>query len=81
MPKQIGESNMETGKERRSDSVNHPSHYNQLPIECIEVVRHFPYNLGNAIKYIWRAQYTGKEREDLEKAIRSLQDHLEHLED
>ena len=40
-----------------NDTVNHPSHYNQHPagIECIDVVEHMNFNLGNAIKYIWRA--------------------------
>ena len=39
------------------DVVNHPPHYNQHPsgIECIQVVEWFNFNLGNAIKYIWRA--------------------------
>lgn len=37
--------------------INHPDHYNQHPtgIECIRIVEHFNFNLGNAIKYIWRA--------------------------
>lgn len=36
--------------------VKRPKHYNVHPsgIECIEVVRHFSFNLGNAIKYMWR---------------------------
>lgn len=40
-----------------SEQVNHPKHYNNHPasIECITVVEHFNFNLGNAIKYIWRA--------------------------
>jgi len=55
-----------------SDGVNHPTHYNAVPgIECIDVVENFGFNLGNAIKYIWRA---GLKRDsdwkvDLEKAI------------
>lgn len=36
--------------------VNHPSHYNGIPgIECIDVVEHFDFCTGNAIKYLWRA--------------------------
>ena len=36
--------------------VNHPSHYNWHPrgIECIDVIEVFPYNVANAIKYLWR---------------------------
>lgn len=53
-----------------SDSVNHPAHYNQHPanIECIDVVEHFSFNIGNAMKYLWRAGLKGAAQEDLEKA-------------
>lgn len=39
-----------------SDPVDHPAHYNQHPagIECITVVEAFNFNVGNAIKYLWR---------------------------
>lgn len=59
--------------------VNHPDHYNQLGIECIEVVRHFNFNRGNAIKYIWRAGLKGDAVEDLEKAIWYLRDEIGRL--
>ena len=41
----------------KDPAVHHPPHYCQHPsgTECIEIAEHFPYNLGNAIKYIWRA--------------------------
>ena len=74
-----------------NDPVNHPEHYTSHPsgIECIEIVRHFGYNLGNAIKYIWRAGLKKdealsdieKEIEDINKAIFYLQDHLNTLEE
>lgn len=55
-----------------SDPVNHPSHYNQHPagIECIDVVEHMPFNVGSAIKYLWRAGLKDgtDELEDLRKA-------------
>lgn len=40
-----------------SDEVERPAHYTSHPsgIECIEVVEHLPFNVGNAIKYLWRA--------------------------
>jgi hypothetical protein len=62
-------------------NVNNPQHYNNLPIECIEVVRYFNFNRGNAIKYIWRAgsKDTSKEIEDLQKAIWYLQDEIKRL--
>lgn len=53
-----------------SDTVNHPQHYTAHPsgIECIEVVEHMGFNLGNAVKYIWRADLKGNAIEDLRKA-------------
>lgn len=53
------------------DAVNHPPHYNGHPsgIECIEVVKHMNFCLGNAIKYIWRADLKADAIEDLQKAI------------
>lgn len=53
-----------------SDQVNHPRHYNSHPsgIECIEVVEHMPFNIGNAVKYLWRCGLKGDEIEDLKKA-------------
>lgn len=40
-----------------NDPVNHPKHYTSDPsgIECIEITRHRNFNIGNAIKYLWRA--------------------------
>jgi hypothetical protein len=42
-----------------AEKVHHPPHYNQHPkgIECITVVEDFNFNLGNAIKYIWRVMW------------------------
>lgn len=53
-----------------SDPVSHPPHYNKHPsgVECIDIIEHMDFCLGNAIKYIWRADLKGKAIEDLEKA-------------
>ena len=53
-----------------SDAVNNPRHYTSHPsgVECIEIAEHMSFNLGNAVKYIWRASLKGKEVEDLRKA-------------
>lgn len=68
-----------------SDSVNHPKHYVSLGaycsachciIECIDIVRHQSFNLGCAMKYIWRADHKGKPLEDLRKAIFYLEDEI-----
>jgi len=55
---------------RRLDMVNHPSHYNSHPsgIECIQIIEHMGFCLGNAVKYIWRADEKGRDIEDLQKA-------------
>lgn len=52
------------------DAVNHPRHYTQHPsgVECIQVAEHFNFNLGNALKYIWRAGLKDDIIQDLEKA-------------
>lgn len=52
-------------------AVEHPSHYNSHPsgVECIDVVQHMNFNLGNAVKYIWRCDEKGNPIQDLEKAI------------
>lgn len=52
------------------DKVNHPKHYNSHPsgIECITITEHFNFNIGNAIKYLWRSNFKGAQLEDLRKA-------------
>jgi hypothetical protein len=50
-------------------------------VECIEVVRHIhDFRLANAMKYIWRVAFGGKDNdsEDIDKAIWYLQDYLDH---
>lgn len=71
---------------KKHNPVTNPSHYTSHPsgIECIEITRHYNFNIGNAIKYLWRAGLktekgkTDKEKliEDLEKAIWYIQDHI-----
>ena len=53
-----------------SDEVNHPSHYTNHPagIECIDVVEAFSFNIGNAMKYLWRCELKDSLIEDLKKA-------------
>jgi len=52
------------------DLVNHPPHYGSHPsgVECIQITEHMNFCLGNAVKYIWRADEKGNAIEDLEKA-------------
>lgn len=73
----------------KEDLVNHPKHYTSHPsgIECIDITRHYCFDIGNAIKYLWRAGLkvdTGltdkqKEIEDLEKAIWYIKDRINQL--
>jgi len=53
-----------------TDVVNKPPHYTEHPsgIECIQVTEHMGFNLGNAIKYIWRCDLKKDAIEDLKKA-------------
>ncbi len=50
--------------------VNHPPHYNSGKFEVIDVIEdwNLGFCLGNAVKYIARADHKGKALEDLEKA-------------
>lgn len=52
------------------DQVNHPPHYTSHPsgVETITITEHMGFCLGNAIKYIMRADYKGNKLEDLKKA-------------
>lgn len=52
------------------DPVEHPSHYTGHPsgVECITITEHMSFCLGNAIKYIWRADLKADALEDLRKA-------------
>ena len=66
------------------DMVNNPPHYNRSEakcdcgrrIECIDITRHLKFNIGNAIKYLWRVDLKGASVEDLKKAIWYIQDEI-----
>lgn len=64
-----------------SDNVNHPRHYTSHPsgIEPIDIVRHMNFNLGNVVKYIFRADFKGG-LEDLKKAAWYLSDEIKRRE-
>lgn len=73
----------------KKDNVNHPKHYTSDPsgIECIDITRHRNFNIGNAIKYLWRAglkidadkSSINKQIEDLEKAVWYIVDEIHRL--
>ena len=68
----------------RRDSVNHPTHYNQHPsgVECIDIIEWMPLNIGNAVKYLWRAglKDSAPTAEDYKKAIWYINREIERLE-
>jgi hypothetical protein len=61
------------------DPVNHPKHYTAHPsgIECIQITEHMGFNLGNAMKYVWRADLKHDAVEDLRKAMWYIQREIE----
>lgn len=72
---------------KKEDLVNHPRHYNQYSQEVIdtieEVTANMPveisYHVGNAIKYLFRAPFKGKMKQDIEKAVWYLERSLTKL--
>jgi len=58
-------------RDELNETVNHPPHYATHPsgVEAVDIAEHLSFNLGNALKYVWRAKKKGKEEEDLEKAL------------
>jgi len=58
-------------KTEMKNPVDHPNHYNKGRIEVIDFIddQKLGFALGNAMKYICRAEHKGKPTEDLEKAI------------
>lgn len=73
----------------KNDQINHPKHYTSDPsgIECIDITRYRNFNIGNAIKYLWRAglkedkdrKLIDKQVEDLNKAVWYLVDEIHRL--
>ena len=63
----------ELDAENMEDVVNHPKHYNQSGVECIDAIKAatgdgYEYYLqGNILKYLWRYRYKNGV-EDLKKA-------------
>jgi hypothetical protein len=65
------------------EKVNHPKHYNSHPsgVEAVQICEHFNFNVGNAVKYLWRAGLKpGSEMlEDLKKSRRYIDREIERL--
>jgi len=67
--------------EQTGGPINHPKHYNMGKIEVIDFIedQQLGFHLGNALKYITRAQHKGDAIDDLKKAIWYLERFLETL--
>jgi len=61
--------------EPKPDMVNHPSHYNVEGYEVIDIIDAFSlnFNMGNALKYLLRADRKGNKEQDIQKALWYLQ--------
>ncbi len=62
---------MESKTLNSKEMVNHPEHYKGNSFEVIDIIEDYSlgFSLGNAIKYILRADKKGNKKQDLEKAI------------
>ena len=59
-----------------TDMVNHPPHYTQGDVECIDAIKasmdresYCGFLKGQVIKYLWRYEKKWNQKEDVEKAM------------
>lgn len=75
--------NLSRTSEKSTEWVEHPQHYNTHPsgVECIHVIEHFPFNVGTAMKHLWRAGLKpgSPVLQDLEKAKRYIDFEIERI--
>ena len=64
-----------------ADPIN-PAHYKQHPsgVEAIEITEHMTFNIGTAMKYLWRAGFKGSAIEDLRKALWYIEREIKRIE-
>ena len=69
-PRWVSSNPIITMEEPQADPVNHPAHYKVGGMETIDFIeaKGLSYHLGNAVKYISRADHKGDRKQDLEKA-------------
>jgi hypothetical protein len=63
------------------DVINHPKHYTSHPsgVEAITVCEHENFNLGCALKYLWRTSHKDG-IQDLKKAVWYINREIDRLE-
>lgn len=70
--------------QNRPFTKTNPQHYRShlSGVECIDVIEHFNFNTGNAIKYLWRCGLKPGEEtlDDLKKAVWYAKRELERVE-
>jgi len=84
----MGKGNPENVRVVGYDAVNNPPHYSAQPakcvcgktVECIQVTEHMSFCVGNAVKYLWRADHKGNDIEDLRKAAWYINREIERRE-
>lgn len=73
---------------KTTDNINRPPHYTSSKATCdncgdqleqIEITRHMSFNIGNAVKYLWRFELKNG-LEDLKKAKWYINDAIKQLE-
>lgn len=66
-----------------SHPVEHPVHYTSHPsgIEAIVITEHMPFNIGSAMKYLWRAglKENAPTTQDYAKAIWYIKREIERI--
>lgn len=67
------------GDDAVRDGETNPAHYVDHGVDCITIARHMSFNLGNALKYIWRAGKKGPAITDLRKAAWYIADEIKRL--
>lgn len=55
------------------DIINKPKHYQPIKVQLMQILGIHPYDIGNAMKYWYRAGKKNSEIEDLKKAKKYLQ--------
>lgn len=61
------------------EHVIQPDHYNHQPIKCYEINQHYLGNIAAVIKYLWRCEYKGDKKQDLEKAAYYIKLELDRM--
>lgn len=66
-------------EKKNADEVNHPKRYNHGKYECIDVIEdlNLNFNIGSAMKYLWRLGFKNDEINELEKAVWYLQHEIQ----